>query len=61
MLDGGFGESHLNTLLTSLNIPAVSSSLLKRHERIVGPAIEAVAKESCIEGISNGRGLLVKL
>lgn len=29
-----------------MNIPIISTSLLKRHERVIGPAIEAVASES---------------
>ncbi|XP_046404661.1 uncharacterized protein LOC124170020 [Ischnura elegans] len=31
-----------------VNVPAVTESLLKRSERIVGPAIEDVANKSCI-------------
>lgn len=32
-----------------MNIPAVTETLLKRHERIVGPAIETVAKDTCLK------------
>ena len=51
MIDAGIGESQINTVLSSLNVPAVTAPLLKRHERIVGTAIEAVAQESCLESI----------
>lgn len=51
MIDGGMGETQVNTLLSSLNIPAIPSSTLKRYERKVGVAIESVLMESCHEGI----------
>jgi len=51
MIDGGLGETQVNTLLSSLNMPAVPSTTLKRYERKVGNAIESVAKESCCESI----------
>jgi len=51
MIDGGLGETQVNTLLSSLNIPAISSTTLKRYERKVGNTIESVAKESCQESI----------
>ncbi|XP_046408211.1 uncharacterized protein LOC124172766 [Ischnura elegans] len=48
MLDAGIGPTHANAFLTCLNVPAVTESLLKRSERIVGPAIEDVANKSCL-------------
>ena len=51
MLDSGNGESHVNTIISSLLLPPVSSKILKKHERLVGKAIEEVAKDSCIEAI----------
>uniref|UniRef100_A0ABD2WE49 Mutator-like transposase domain-containing protein n=1 Tax=Trichogramma kaykai TaxID=54128 RepID=A0ABD2WE49_9HYME len=47
MIDIGIGETQFNSLLSAMNISSVSSNLIKRHERIVGPAIEAAAVESC--------------
>ena len=44
-LDAGTGETHLNTILTTLNIPPMSRSTFKRREREVGLAVEHVAKK----------------
>lgn len=51
MLHAGIGPSHVNALLTSINIPPVSQSTFKAREREVGPAIEEVAKASCEEAM----------
>lgn len=51
MLDAGIGATHVNLVLTSLNIPAVSEKTLKSREREIGPAIEQVAKTSCNESL----------
>ncbi|XP_058801227.1 uncharacterized protein LOC131669988 [Phymastichus coffea] len=48
IIDAGIGETQFNILLSALNINTVSDTLLKRYERIVGPAIEALAKDSCL-------------
>ena len=47
MLHAGIGPTHVNSLLTSINLPAVSENTLKAREREIGPVIERVAKESC--------------
>lgn len=47
MLDAGVGPTHINALLSCLNIPGISESLLKRHERHVGVAVEKIAQKSC--------------
>lgn len=47
MLHAGIGPSHVNSLLTSINLPAVAENTLKAREREIGPVIEKVAKESC--------------
>lgn len=44
MIDAGLGES-------AINILTVSSSLIKRHERIIGNSLEELAKESCEEAL----------
>ena len=51
MIDAGIGETHLNLLLSALNIPPMSQTSMKRFERIVGKAIESVAQSSCMEAI----------
>lgn len=37
MINGGFGESHVNGLLSSLNIPTITQSTLKTREREITP------------------------
>ena len=51
MIDAGIGESHVNTFLSAMDVPSYSPQLMKKHERIVGPVIEEVAEESCIQSI----------
>ena len=51
MLHAGIGVTHVNALLTSINLAAVGENTLKAREREVGPAIEAVARNSCLEGL----------
>lgn len=51
MLHAGIGPTHVNALLTSLNLPAVNEKTMKSREREVGPAIETIAKKSCEEAL----------
>ena len=41
------GATHVNALLSSLNIPPVHGDTLKAREREIGPAIEDIANTSC--------------
>lgn len=41
------GPTHVNALLSSLNIPTVCVATLKVREREIGPAIENSANKSC--------------
>ncbi len=43
----GIGETHLNTVLATMNIPTMSRANFKKREREVGPVTEGVAKKSC--------------
>lgn len=43
-----------------MDLPTVNSQLFKTHERIIGPVIEHVAKESCIEAVEEERSLTIK-
>ena len=43
----GIGQTHLNNLLTTLNVPSMSNVLFKRREREIGKEVENVAKKSC--------------
>ncbi|XP_062611418.1 uncharacterized protein LOC134273245 [Saccostrea cucullata] len=47
MLNEGFGETHVNSLLAALNIPSVSRKTLKNREREVGQQLGQMAEETC--------------
>lgn len=51
MIDAGIGQTHLNSVLTVMDIPSIGSKALKVHERKVDKVIEKVAEESCLESI----------
>ncbi|XP_044166167.1 uncharacterized protein LOC122950140 [Acropora millepora] len=51
MLHAGIGATHVNALLTSINLPAVHENTLKAREREIGPALEKIAKRSCKNAI----------
>ena len=51
MLYAGISPTHVNAILTSMNVPAVSENTLRAGEREVGPVIENVAKSSCLEAL----------
>ena len=47
-IDNGIGFSHVNSILTSLNIPKMTRKAYKIREREVGEVAELVAKGSCV-------------
>lgn len=49
MINGGFGESLVNSLLAVLNIPGISKSGLKEREREIGSTLDKMAEKSCRE------------
>ena len=51
MLHAGRGATHVNALLTSINLPAVHENTLKARKREIGPALEKIAKRSCKNAI----------
>lgn len=55
----GMGCTHLNKLLSSLNIPRINSDLYKKYESDVGAAIEIFANETCKESVALERKLTV--
>ena len=57
MLHAGIGPTHVNQLLSSINVPSGGESTLKAREREVGPQIEKLAKESCLESLERERNL----
>lgn len=56
----GMGETALNKLLSCLNVPLISPNLYKRYEREIGPALEAVAKDSCKRAAKEERQLVIE-
>ncbi|XP_011859083.1 PREDICTED: uncharacterized protein LOC105556597 [Vollenhovia emeryi] len=48
MLHGGLGHTHLNKLLSCLNIPTINFKTFKRYEQEIGQATESIARESCL-------------
>ena len=57
MLHAGIGPTHVNELLPSINVTSLGESTLKAREREVGPQIEKLAKESCLESLESERNL----
>jgi hypothetical protein len=47
MIHAGLGEAKVNDFLSSLNIPPISPTTLKKKERIAGKHVEGVAQETC--------------
>ena len=58
-LHAGIGQSHINNLLSTLNIPSLGSCTFKQREREVGGAIEQVTKNSCQESLRMEKEKLV--
>ena len=57
-LHAGTDHTHVNHLLSTLNVPTISHKVYKVREREVGHSVESVAKESCknvncVENINN--------
>ena len=46
-LHAGMGHTHVNHVLSTMNVPTISHSTYKTREREVGCCVEAVVKESC--------------
>ena len=46
-LHAGMGNTHLNNLLSTMNVPTMNHNLCKRREREVGNTLEKVATDSC--------------
>ncbi|XP_014471570.1 PREDICTED: uncharacterized protein LOC106742804 [Dinoponera quadriceps] len=61
MIDAGIGETHVNSLLTSMDVPSIGPKTIKIHERVVGKAIEEVAEGSCLKSIQLEKKLTVKV
>ena len=54
-LNAGIRRTHLNSLLSCLNIPAINHVTFKTRGREVGKAVETVAQVTCMESCSEKR------
>ncbi|XP_018399359.1 PREDICTED: uncharacterized protein LOC108777062, partial [Cyphomyrmex costatus] len=54
-LNAGMGNTHLNKVLSALNIPEFNWDVFKVHEKEVGRAVEEMARESCINATAAER------
>ena len=59
MLHAEIGPTHVNALLTSMNVPAVLENTLKAREREIGPVIESIAKSSCLKALETEKNYWV--
>lgn len=44
-LHAGIGQTHINNMLSCMNIPTINSITFKQREREVGQSVEAIAKK----------------
>lgn len=58
-LHAGIGQTHINNVLSTSNIPTIHSSTFKQREREVGKTIETVARASCQDSLSNERAQIL--
>ena len=54
-LNAGIGQTHVNSLLSCLNVPSINHVTFKAREREVGKVIESVAETSCRESCCEER------
>jgi hypothetical protein len=52
-LHAGIGQTHINNLLATTNIPGLTNNTFKHRGREVGLAVEKVAKKSCKQVIND--------
>lgn len=60
VLNAGVGNTHINKILASLNIPPLHVNSYKTHETEVGIAAEEMARESCIRATLMERKLSIQ-
>ncbi|XP_018375245.1 PREDICTED: uncharacterized protein LOC108769013 [Trachymyrmex cornetzi] len=59
-IESGTGNTHLNKILSAVNVPIMHTSVFKRYEKKVGAAIEELAKESCLENLKLEREMTIE-
>ena len=60
-LHAGIGETHLTSNLSVMNIPTMSRASFKSRERETGKCIEAVARVSCENVITQEKNQLMNI
>ena len=60
MIHAGIGQSHLNNLLSTLNIPQISHTSLKDREEEIGAVIETFANNSVDAALMQEKELAAK-
>ena len=55
-LHAGIGQTHINNVLSTLNVPTLNSVTFKLREREVGKAVENIAKGGCQNYLQMERG-----
>lgn len=53
------GNTHINKLLSEINIPEFHWNSYKTHENEVGRAAETLARESCLRAVAEERQLTI--
>ena len=52
-LHTGIGQTHLNSIMSTMNIPSMSRAVFQTRERETGIAVESLAKVTCKEVLTN--------
>ena len=60
MLHSGIGETHVNNLFTTMNLPQISHASLKKRENEIGLVLETFAKESADSALATEKELAEK-
>ena len=60
-LHTGIGETHLNGILSVMNIPTMTRASFKTREREAGKAVETVAGHTCVETIEIEKENAIKI
>ena len=58
-LHAGIGQTHINNVLSTSNIPTINSATLKQRERGFGKTIEIVARANCQDSLSNKKAQIL--
>ena len=54
-LHAGIGQTHINNVLATIDIPPLNLCTYKQREREVGRAVECIAKTSCQDSLNRER------